>query len=158
MNNLAFSPDGHLIVAARNTLRDGTIFVLEAWDSKTGEKVASVPQRPNATEHSGMISPCVCAQRTTPRVRKWTTRFAYGTLPPCSVLKGCTGILLRSGRWLSRPMVRAFSAGQRRTVRLWPTNAAAREMFYERQLDAAEVFPRWPSACRPSMTSPSSCC
>jgi hypothetical protein len=56
MNNLAFSPDGHLIVAARNTLRDGTIFILEAWDSKTGEKVASVAQHPNATEHSGMIA------------------------------------------------------------------------------------------------------
>ena len=71
MNNLAFSPDGHLIVAARNTLRDGTIFVLEAWDSTTGEKVASVPQHPQRDRtfrHD--CQPCFRSRWKTARVRK----------------------------------------------------------------------------------------
>ena len=56
MNVLVFSPDGHSIVAARNTLRDGSIFALEVWASATGEKVATMPVQRNAIEHSGMIS------------------------------------------------------------------------------------------------------
>jgi len=133
MNNLAFSPDGHWIVAARNTLRDGSIFVLEKWASATGEKVASAPQRSSATEHSGMVS---------------------------SVAFDPTGRLLVSGSWdhsirlwdastlqcverlngnPSEVWAVAFTADGRGiisgakdgSVRLWPTNGAPKERRYE---------------------------
>ena len=31
MNALVFSPDGNSVVAARNVLREGSIFVLDVW-------------------------------------------------------------------------------------------------------------------------------
>lgn len=53
---LAFSPDGHSVVAARNTLKDESVFVLDVWLAKTGEKASSLPVQPNTLEHTGTIA------------------------------------------------------------------------------------------------------
>ncbi|HTL54767.1 MAG TPA: serine/threonine-protein kinase [Candidatus Limnocylindrales bacterium] len=133
MNNLAFSPDGHLIVAAQNTLRDGTIFVLEAWDSKTGEKVASVPQRPHATEHSGMIASLafdpggklLASGSWDHSIRLWDV----ATLQCVERLHGNPSEVWAVAFTADGQGI--LSGAKDGTIRLWPTNAAAREMFYE---------------------------
>ena len=48
------------------------------------------------------------------------------------MLKGCTGILRRSGHVAFTADGQGIISGAKDgTVRLWPTNAAAREKFYE---------------------------
>ncbi len=133
MNNLAFSPDGHLIVAARNTLQDGTIFVLEAWDSKTGAKVASMPQRPNATEHSGMIASLafdpggrlLASGSWDHSIRLWDV----ATLQCVERLHGNPSEVWAVAFTADGQGI--LSGAKDGTVRLWPTNAAARETLYE---------------------------
>jgi WD40 repeat protein len=133
LNNLAFSPDGQRIVAARNTLRDGSIFVLELWDAATGEKLASLPQGPGATEHSGLISSVafdpsgrlLVSGSRDHSVRLWDMR----TLQCVERLHGNP----------SEVWVAAFTAdgqgiisgAKDGTVRVWPTNAAPKEKLYE---------------------------
>ena len=55
-NALAFSPDGHSVVAARNTLKNESVFVLDVWATDTGEKTTSIPAQPNTIEHTGTIA------------------------------------------------------------------------------------------------------
>ena len=133
MNNLAFSPDGHSIVAARNMLRDGSIFVLEMWASATGEKVASVPQRPNATEHSGMISSVAFA----PRGRllasgSWDHSIRLWDISTLQCIERLHGN--PSEVWavaFTADGQGIISGAKDGTVRLWPTNAAPKQKLYE---------------------------
>jgi eukaryotic-like serine/threonine-protein kinase len=53
---LAFSPDGHWIVGARNTLSKRGVFVLSIWDAHSGEEKDSMPSDPEHVEHTGVIS------------------------------------------------------------------------------------------------------
>ncbi len=50
---LAFSPDGKFVVAARNVLSERGVFVLSIWDSKSGEEIATMPER---IEHTSSIT------------------------------------------------------------------------------------------------------
>jgi WD40 repeat protein/serine/threonine protein kinase len=53
---LAFSPDGKLVVAARNALFERGVFVLSVWDAQSGREVAVMPDDPAHIEHRGTIS------------------------------------------------------------------------------------------------------
>jgi WD40 repeat protein len=53
---LVFSPDERSIVAARNTLKNESVFVLDVWEAETGEKTTSLPVQPNTFEHTGTIA------------------------------------------------------------------------------------------------------
>ena len=53
---LVFSPDGRSVVAARNTLKNESVFVLDVWAAETGEKTTSLPVQPNTIEHTGTIA------------------------------------------------------------------------------------------------------
>jgi hypothetical protein len=55
-NVLLFSPDGNSVIAARNSLRDASVFVIDVWDPATGGKLASIPAQRNEIDHSGTIS------------------------------------------------------------------------------------------------------
>ncbi|MEW6156363.1 MAG: serine/threonine-protein kinase, partial [Verrucomicrobiota bacterium] len=55
-NALAFSPDGRVIVAARNTLKSSSVFVQDLWATDTGEALGSIPTHPNTVEHTGTIA------------------------------------------------------------------------------------------------------
>ena len=133
MNNLVFSPDGHFVAAARNTLRDGSIFVLEMWAAATGEKVASVPQRPNATEHSGMISSVAFDPRGQllasgswdHSIRLWDV----ATLQCIERLHGNPSEVWAVAFTADGQGI--ISGAKDGTLRLWPTNAAPKEKLYE---------------------------
>ena len=56
---LAFSPDGRLVVAARNGLSERGVFVLSVWDAQSGKEVSVMPDDPAHVEHGGTISSLV---------------------------------------------------------------------------------------------------
>lgn len=55
-NRLAFSPDGKLLLAPRNTLSPAGVFVLGLWDAATGAELTSMPKEPENVVHTGVIS------------------------------------------------------------------------------------------------------
>jgi len=133
MNNLAFSPDRQWIVAARNTLQDGSIFVLEKWASTTGEKVASVPHRSDVMEHSGMVSSVTFDPTGRLLVSgSWDHSIRLWDAGPLQCFERLHGnpsevwavAFTADGRGL-------ISGAKDGTVRLWPTNASPKEKGYE---------------------------
>jgi WD40 repeat protein len=133
MNALAFSPDGNSVVAARNVLRDGGIFALDAWSAATGEKVASLPATRDAVEHAGLVSGVAFAPRGQllacgshdHSIRLWDlgdrhcVARLYGN--PSEVWAVAFS---EDGRGV-------LSGAKDGTVRLWPTNTTSRERLYE---------------------------
>ena len=133
MKILVFSPDGHSIVAARNTLQDGSIFALEMWACATGDKVATMPVQRNVTEHSGVISALAFApggQLLASGSRDHSVRlWDLASLQCVERLHGNS-----SEVWAVAfaPDGQGIISGAKDgTIRLWPTNAATREKFYE---------------------------
>jgi WD40 repeat protein len=132
MNALAFSPDGNSVVAARNVLRQSSIFVLDVWSSATGEKLANLPANREAVEHSGLVSGVAFAPGEQllatgshdHSIRLWDLRS-----------RQCVERLYGNP---SEVWALAFSAdgsgvlsgAKDGTVRLWPTNTASRERLY----------------------------
>ena len=53
---LAFSPDGALVLAARNALSARGVFVLSFWDAVSGREMGVMPEDPEHIEHTGAIS------------------------------------------------------------------------------------------------------
>ena len=129
---LEFSPDGHSIAAARNTLRDGSIFVLEEWDAATGRKVASLPGNRGAMEHSGMISSVAFSPRGQllasgswdHSIRLWDA----ATLQCVERLYGNPAEVWAVAFTADGQGI--ISGAKDGTVRLWPTNTVAKERFY----------------------------
>lgn len=132
MEPLAFSPDGRFVAAARNTLRDGSIFVLEEWDSATGGKVVTLPANRGAMEHSGMISSVAFAPRGQflasgswdHSIRLWDA----GTLQCLDRLYGNPAEVWAVAFTADGQGI--ISGAKDGTVRLWPTNTVAKERFY----------------------------
>ena len=129
---LEFSPDGHSIAAAQNTLRDGSIFVLEEWDAATGRKVASLPGNRGAMEHSGMISSVAFSPRGQllasgswdHSIRLWDA----ATLQCVERLYGNPAEVWAVAFTADGQGI--ISGAKDGTVRLWPTNTVAKERFY----------------------------
>jgi len=129
---LVFSPDGRSIVAARNTPREATIFVLDVWSSTTGEKVATMPVQRNATEHSGMISALAAAphgQLLASGSRDHSVRlWDLATLQCVERLHGNSSEVWALAFAADGQGI--FSGAKDGTIRLWPTNADTKEKFY----------------------------
>ena len=132
-NALVFSPDGDSVIAARNILREGSIFVLDVWSCATGEKVASMPATRNVAEHAGMVSgiafapggQILASASHDHSIRLWdlesrecVERLRGSPSEVWALAFTCDGQGILSG-------------AKDGTVRLWPTNAAAKERLYE---------------------------
>lgn len=132
MNALAFSPDGDSLVAARNVLRDGGIFVLDVWSAKTGEKVSHLPVGRDAVEHAGIVSGVGFA----PGGRLLASASHDHSIRLWDLGTGqCVGRLHgnRSEVWAAvfSPDGRSVISGAKDgSVRLWPTNTTSRERLY----------------------------
>lgn len=133
MNAVAFSPDGSSVVAARNVLRDGNIFVLDVWSATTGQKVGHLPVSREAVEHAGIVSGLAFAP---------TGQLLASASHDHSVRLWDLGTRQCVGRLHGNPSevwAVTFSADGRDvlsgakdgTVRLWPTNTSSRERLYE---------------------------
>lgn len=53
---MAFSPDGKFFVAPRNWPSKRGVFVLNVWDVASGNAVGMMPEDPERTEHTGIIT------------------------------------------------------------------------------------------------------
>jgi len=128
---LDFSPDGRSIVAARNTLRSGSIFALELWDAATGEHRVTLPERSHTPEHSGTISSIafdpqaqlLASASWDHSIRLW--EFGNGNSP--QALYGN-----RSEVWaltFSSDGRTIISGAKDGSVRLWPTNHVSKDKY-----------------------------
>jgi WD40 repeat protein len=132
-NALLFSPDGGSVIAARNNLREGNIFVLDVWSSATGEKVTSMPAARNVVEHAGMVSSIafspsgqiLASGSHDHSIRLWD----FGTRECVERLHGNPSeVWALTFTFDGQGIISGAKDG---TVRLWPTNAASKERLYE---------------------------
>lgn len=131
-NALAFSPDGHSVVAARNTLREGSIYVLDMWDSATGKKGASLPAHRKAIEHSGVISSVgfgpqgqlLASGSLDHSIRLWD----IGSGQCVDTLHGNSSEVWALAFTANGQGI--ISGSKDGAVRLWPTNPIAKEKFH----------------------------
>ncbi|HWQ91107.1 MAG TPA: protein kinase, partial [Clostridia bacterium] len=133
MNILAFSPDGQSIVAARNTLRDGTIFALDVWAYATGKKMATMPVQRNTTEHSGIISGLAFSpggQLLATASRDHSVRL--WDLSSLQCVERLHGNASEVWALAFTPDGQSILSGAKDgTIRLWPTHATEREKLFE---------------------------
>ncbi len=132
-NVLLFSPDGNSVIAARNSLRDASIFVIDVWDTATGRKLASIPPHPNAASHSGTISglafapdgKLLASASWDHSLRLWD----FGAGQVVQTLHGNPSevwatAFAADGRGI-------ISGAKDGRVLFWPANAGAKEKLYE---------------------------
>ena len=132
-NALAFSPDGHSVVAARNTLKNESVFVLDVWAADTGEKTTSIPAQPNSIEHTGTIAELAFApggklmasSSWDHSVRLWS----FNTRQRVKTLHGNPSEIWTLA--FAPGGAAVITGGKDGTVRRWPINPATQETFYE---------------------------
>lgn len=132
-NALAFSPDGHSIVAARNTLKNESVFVLDVWATDSGEKNSSIPTESNTIEHTGTIAELAFApggelmasSGWDHSVRLWS----FNTRQRVKVLHGNPSEIWTLAFTPGGAAV--ITGGKDGTVRRWPIHPATQETFYE---------------------------
>ncbi len=133
MNALVFSPDGDSVIAARNLLREGSIYVLDVWNSATGAKMASVPAHRDAVEHGGLVSGIAVAPNGQlvvsgshdHSIRLWD----FGARQCVARLYGNP-----SEVWAVAFAAHGqgiISGAKDGTVRIWTTNRTEREQLYQ---------------------------
>ena len=128
---LDFSRDGRSIVAARNTLRSGSIFVLELWDAATGEHLETLPNRDHTPEHSGTISSIAFNPQAQLLVSaSWDHSIRLWELGNGNSPQALYGN--RSEVWALTfsPDGRTIISGAKDgSVRLWPTNHVSNDKY-----------------------------
>ena len=132
-NALAFSPDGRSVVAARNILKNESVYVLDVWAADTGEKTTSIPVQPNAIEHTGTIAELafapggqlVASAGWDHSVRLWS----FNTRQRVKTLHGNPSEVWTLAFAPDGEAV--ITGGKDGTVRRWPANPASKDKFYE---------------------------
>lgn len=132
-NALAFSADGQFVVAARNTPRDGSIFVLDVWSAATGRRVPGMSVHRSPPEHSGTISRVAIAPDGNllasgswdHSVRLWD----FGTREPVETLHGNPSEVWALA--ITPDGQSIISGAKDGAVRVWPRNDTAKEVFFE---------------------------
>ena len=62
-NALAFSTDGKSVIAARNIIKNDSVFVLDVWSAESGARAPSIPTQPIIIEHTGAIAEIAIAPK-----------------------------------------------------------------------------------------------
>jgi WD40 repeat protein len=132
-NALVFSPDGRSVVAARNTLKNESVFVLDVWAAETGEKATSLPAQPNTFEHTGTIAELAFAPGGQlmasagwdHSVRLWS----FNTRQRVKTLHGNPSEVWTLAFTPDGEAV--ITGGKDGAVRRWPMNPTTKDTFYE---------------------------
>jgi WD40 repeat protein len=129
---LVFSLDGHSVVAARNTLRDGSVFALDVWAAATGKKVATMPIVRNLAEHSGTISSIAFSPNgETIASGSWDHSIRLWDFGGRQRVRALHGNRAEVWSVAFTPDGQIISGAKDGTVRLWPTSASSKERLYE---------------------------
>ena len=130
---LAFSPDGRSVVAARNTLKNESVFVLDVWTTDTGQKTNSIPVQPNAIEHTGTIAELAFAQGGElvasagwdHSVRLWS----FNTRQRVKTLHGSPSEVWALA--FAPDAEAVITGGKDGAVRRWPTHPTKKDQIHE---------------------------
>jgi WD40 repeat protein len=133
-NALAFSPNGHSVVAARNALKNDSVFVLDVWVADTGEKTTSLPAQPNSIEHTGTISELAFAPGGKLMASSsWDHSVRLWSFDKRQRVRTLHGDPSEIWSMAFAPDGAAVITGSKDgTVRRWPINSDSEEPFYER--------------------------
>ena len=129
---LDFSPDGQSIVAARNTLKNESVFVVDVWAADTGEKNRGMPDQSNAIEHTGTIAELAFA----PDGRwlasaGWDHSVRLWSLDTHQCVRTLHGNPSEVWSLAFSPDGQSISTGGKDgTVRRWLTNPTAKDTFF----------------------------
>ena len=132
-NALVFSSDGRSIVAARNTLKNESVFVLDVWSAETGEKTTSLPAQPNTFEHTGTIAELASAPGGQLMASAgWDHSARLWSLDTRQRVKTFHGNPSEVWTLAFTPDGEAIiTGGKDGAVRRWPLNPTTKDTFYE---------------------------
>jgi WD40 repeat protein len=132
-NALVFSPDGRSVVAARNTPKNESVFVLDVWTAETGEKTTSLPAQPNTFEHTGTIAELAFAPGGQFMASAgWDHSVRLWSLNTRQRVKTLHGNPSEVWTLAFTPDGEAvITGGKDGAVRRWPMNPTTKDTFYE---------------------------
>jgi WD40 repeat protein len=126
---LEFSPDGKMVVGARNMLSDRGVFVLSVWDARTGEETDVMPANADHIEHAGTITDMafspdghmLATASMDHSIRLWD----FATRQPTEVIQGhLSEVMALAFTPDGRTIVSAAKDGE---IKVWPTVRRAPE-------------------------------